>query len=251
MCVSMKTHLTYLREATLSDIVDIDMVCGMSYIRVFLCVCIVVCLSLYVLVSDRCEDCGIVFGKYACLQCRIFDNLSDGSDLKKEGVFHCDLCGICRVGKRSDFVHCSVCNCCRHITSSSSSSSSPCPPPLRKPVLLFSSTSSSSPLSSTSSGGQEKQDQEDEDEDSSDMHTRAILDLDMKSSPLSDTGRNTSSDHVCIENALNHNCALCLEYLFDSVAPLETLGCGHVFHKSCLHDLIAQSSVCPLCRAPI
>ena len=110
------------------------------WLGIHTCVYIIMCASClfsYLLVSDRCEDCGIVFGAYACLECRIFDNLDDeNSDLKKEGVFHCDLCGICRIGKRSEFVHCSVCNCCRRITSSSSSSNSSSP--------LSSLTSSSS-----------------------------------------------------------------------------------------------------------
>ena len=196
------------------------------------------CLFSYLLVSDRCEDCGIVFGAYACLECRIFDSLDDeNSDLKKEGVFHCDLCGICRIGKRSEFVHCSVCNCCRRITSSSSSSNS------------------SSPLSSLTSSSSGRRREWEEEEDSSDMHTRGITwGVDMNSSSLMNCdGVKTArlSDHVCIENALNHNCALCLEYLFDSPKPLETLGCGHIFHKSCLGDLIARSCICPICRAPM
>lgn len=46
-------------------------------------------------------------GQYACLVCNLFDDEGD-----KKQIFHCDGCGICRVGGRENFFHCSNCNMC-------------------------------------------------------------------------------------------------------------------------------------------
>ena len=193
------------------------------------------CVVSLFLVSDRCEDCSVVFARYACLECRLYDNLEEGSTLQKEGVFHCDLCGICRVGRREDFVHCSICNCCRRISPSSS-----CAPTKTRPLFSSSSSSSSMSMSSSSSG-----------EGSGEHCMRKAVDAAMEVSPVIGDGFCPVADHVCIENALDHNCALCQEYLFDSVYPLETLRCGHAFHATCLASLMTQSHVCPICRSPV
>lgn len=55
-------------------------------------------------VSDKCMKCSIVFGKYYCLVCRLYD--------KDKGQYHCDKCGICRVGPKDQFFHCDTCNTC-------------------------------------------------------------------------------------------------------------------------------------------
>lgn len=61
-------------------------------------------------VSNKCvnEECGEVFGRYYCEHCRLWEN-----DPKKS-IFHCDGCGICRMGKGlgQDFFHCDTCGCC-------------------------------------------------------------------------------------------------------------------------------------------
>jgi hypothetical protein len=57
-------------------------------------------------VAASCSSCGVQFGRYACLKCNFFD------DTTSKLQFHCDECGICRVGGRSNFFHCSTCNCC-------------------------------------------------------------------------------------------------------------------------------------------
>jgi RING finger/CHY zinc finger protein 1 len=57
-------------------------------------------------VQRNCNGCGHLFGEYFCPICKFFDD-----DLSK-GVFHCDGCGICRVGGRENFFHCSACGCC-------------------------------------------------------------------------------------------------------------------------------------------
>ena len=45
-------------------------------------------------VSGCCRSCGQTFGAYFCLPCRFYD------DDTSKGQFHCDGCGICRVGGR-------------------------------------------------------------------------------------------------------------------------------------------------------
>lgn len=55
--------------------------------------------------NTHCEECGIRFGLYTCLECRLFD------DTDKE-QFHCDKCGLCRVGGSKNYFHCDICDIC-------------------------------------------------------------------------------------------------------------------------------------------
>jgi RING finger/CHY zinc finger protein 1 len=48
-------------------------------------------------VAAACRTCATVFGDYFCEPCRFYDN-----DLSKQ-QFHCDGCGICRVGGRDSY----------------------------------------------------------------------------------------------------------------------------------------------------
>ncbi|CAG9462512.1 unnamed protein product [Pedinophyceae sp. YPF-701] len=57
-------------------------------------------------VGTSCRSCGAAFGRYACLKCNFFDD-----DVSKE-QFHCDKCGICRVGGAEHFWHCDRCEAC-------------------------------------------------------------------------------------------------------------------------------------------
>ena len=60
-------------------------------------------------IKNKCEDCGLVFGEYYCEECRFYDN-------KDRGQFHCDKCGICRIGGSENFFHCDKCNACLSIS---------------------------------------------------------------------------------------------------------------------------------------
>ena len=53
-------------------------------------------------VSAQCRVCATQFGEFFCEPCRFYDD-----DLTK-GQFHCDGCGICRVGGRDNYFHCDV-----------------------------------------------------------------------------------------------------------------------------------------------
>ncbi|XP_041359367.1 RING finger and CHY zinc finger domain-containing protein 1-like isoform X2 [Gigantopelta aegis] len=56
-------------------------------------------------VRSKCKKCGIVFGNYFCEICRLFDD-------KDKEQFHCDRCGICRIGGAENFFHCEKCDVC-------------------------------------------------------------------------------------------------------------------------------------------
>ncbi|EAK88364.1 PGPD14 protein with at least one predicted RING finger, possible plant origin [Cryptosporidium parvum Iowa II] len=54
------------------------------------------------------KKCDVTqFAKYFCSKC----NLWDDNGIEKN-VFHCDECGICRVGGQESYFHCKVCCMC-------------------------------------------------------------------------------------------------------------------------------------------
>ncbi|KAL9247191.1 hypothetical protein vseg_020648 [Gypsophila vaccaria] len=60
-------------------------------------------------VAKVCSNCGVNMGEYFCEVCKFYDDEID----KKQ--FHCDECGICRVGGREKFFHCEKCGSCYSI----------------------------------------------------------------------------------------------------------------------------------------
>ncbi|KAG2674152.1 hypothetical protein I3760_13G121900 [Carya illinoinensis] len=57
-------------------------------------------------VQQYCTSCGVCMGKYFCTTCKFFD------DDTSKNQFHCDECGICRIGGKENFFHCNKCECC-------------------------------------------------------------------------------------------------------------------------------------------
>lgn len=59
--------------------------------------------------SDTCVNCGECAAQYYCNICKLW------SDDVNKPIYHCDDCGICRVGHGldKDFFHCKVCACQR------------------------------------------------------------------------------------------------------------------------------------------
>ncbi|GFH08788.1 uncharacterized protein HaLaN_03812 [Haematococcus lacustris] len=53
--------------------------------------------------------------------------------------------------------------------------------------------------------------------------------------------------HVCRERAMESNCPVCSEYLFDSADPIKELPCGHLLHSSCFAEYTRYNYTCPLC----
>jgi RING finger/CHY zinc finger protein 1 len=61
--------------------------------------------------SNRCVNpsCGVTeFAEYHCDKCNLWMGL-------EKKPFHCEECGICRVGGREQYRHCDVCSMCIHI----------------------------------------------------------------------------------------------------------------------------------------
>lgn len=56
--------------------------------------------------SDSCSKCGILFASYCCTICHTYDS-TPGKE-----IFHCEGCGICRIGTRATVRHCDKCNMC-------------------------------------------------------------------------------------------------------------------------------------------
>ncbi|KAG6772731.1 hypothetical protein POTOM_024151 [Populus tomentosa] len=65
-------------------------------------------------VQQVCINCGVCMGKYFCETCKLFDD--DDSAylfcLTSKKQYHCDGCGICRIGGPENFFHCYKCGCC-------------------------------------------------------------------------------------------------------------------------------------------
>uniref|UniRef100_A0A4W5R108 Ring finger and CHY zinc finger domain containing 1 n=1 Tax=Hucho hucho TaxID=62062 RepID=A0A4W5R108_9TELE len=51
-----------------------------------------------------CQECNVTFGDYYCDICHLFD--------KDKKQYHCQPCGICRIGPREKYFHCEKCNLC-------------------------------------------------------------------------------------------------------------------------------------------
>ncbi|GBF95645.1 hypothetical protein Rsub_08627 [Raphidocelis subcapitata] len=55
------------------------------------------------------------------------------------------------------------------------------------------------------------------------------------------------NQHTCRERAMEGNCPVCHEYLFDSHAPIKELPCGHFLHSSCFAQYTRYNYTCPVC----
>ncbi|KAK5114997.1 hypothetical protein LTR85_010035 [Meristemomyces frigidus] len=66
--------------------------------------------------AEMCANCGEYAAWYYCSKCKLWDNDSN------KRIYHCDDCGICRVGEGlgKDFKHCRRCNVCISISTSAS-----------------------------------------------------------------------------------------------------------------------------------
>ena len=61
--------------------------------------------------AKECTGCKATMGDYYCDDCHLWEDRQD-----KE-IYHCDKCGICRVGKGldEDYFHCDTCDVCLSI----------------------------------------------------------------------------------------------------------------------------------------
>lgn len=56
-------------------------------------------------IGDTCTKCQQKMGNYFCMECKLLD-------LDDKGQYHCNKCGICRIGHAENFVHCDGCGLC-------------------------------------------------------------------------------------------------------------------------------------------
>lgn len=61
--------------------------------------------------AQNCSGCHVEMAQYYCDKCKLWDD-----DCSKS-IYHCDDCGLCRIGKGlgKDFFHCQTCNVCMSI----------------------------------------------------------------------------------------------------------------------------------------
>lgn len=57
--------------------------------------------------SKTCTSCNKDFAVYFCSICSLYDDKG-----KDKQIYHCEKCGICRVGGQNNFYHCENCGCC-------------------------------------------------------------------------------------------------------------------------------------------
>jgi len=62
--------------------------------------------------GQNCINCERCLAKYYCDKCKLWDNEP------RKSIYHCDDCGICRIGKGlgEDYFHCKKCNACLAIS---------------------------------------------------------------------------------------------------------------------------------------
>jgi len=69
--------------------------------------------------------------------------------------------------------------------------------------------------------------------------------------PIADQGQ-----HHCFEGGMRQNCPICMEYLFDSRQPAQSLRCGHMIHADCARELFSSGNGmaglrCPVCNVSL
>lgn len=57
--------------------------------------------------ARQCINCEAIMGSYFCSECNLWDD-----DGEEKQIFHCDRCGICRMGGRENYFHCDTCGTC-------------------------------------------------------------------------------------------------------------------------------------------
>ncbi|KAF7119995.1 hypothetical protein RHSIM_Rhsim13G0016300 [Rhododendron simsii] len=184
-------------------------------------------------VAHVCSKCGVKMGAYFCEICRFYDD-----DTTKE-QFHCDDCGICRVGGRERFFHCKKCG--------KRSDYLPGYAIIRLLAILSDETARASFGVGWVSVGERKR------------HWRCSnvgavpawvcwLRWWRKRRTASCYSVDLLDNHLCVENSMKNHCPICYEYLFDSVQSTRIMRCGHTMHTNCFDDMLVQNQYrCPIC----
>ncbi|KAL6950825.1 hypothetical protein ACO0QE_000107 [Hanseniaspora vineae] len=198
--------------------------------------------------SQYCTNasCSQMLASYFCDVCKLYDN-----DDEKD-IYHCDKCGICRIGLGLglDYFHCDTCQACM-------------------PIELFDFKSD---------------DEESEENDADHKHDgvnkrgKTLKKLEKNSAQdnvLNDVmkmiGNTTSNSllsifeyaqqdrlkmaekqHICIDGNTKSSCPICGEYMFTSLLPVMYMQpCSHAIHKHCFDEYTKHSYKCPMCQVTI
>lgn len=155
--------------------------------------------------GEECIDCGEQTARYYCNVCKLWDDASEKS------IYHCNDCGICRVGQGlgKDFYHCKVSLLHLH-------ASSPAPHDRSKPSREPSAKPRTHP------------------------QTCCVC--------MSITIRDT---HRCIERSTDCDCPICGDYMFTSPQTVVFMRCGHSIHQRCYYEHMESSYRCPICSRSI
>uniref|UniRef100_A0A7S3R8J5 Uncharacterized protein n=2 Tax=Dunaliella tertiolecta TaxID=3047 RepID=A0A7S3R8J5_DUNTE len=57
--------------------------------------------------------------------------------------------------------------------------------------------------------------------------------------------------HNCREKAMESNCPVCSEFLFDSADSIKELPCGHFMHTRCFAEYTRYNYTCPICSKSV
>ncbi|KAL1916101.1 uncharacterized protein VTP21DRAFT_6105 [Calcarisporiella thermophila] len=55
--------------------------------------------------AQSCSSCQRQLARYFCTKCKLWDD-------SEKNIYHCDACGICRIGREQEYFHCGKCNAC-------------------------------------------------------------------------------------------------------------------------------------------
>ncbi|KAF9669369.1 hypothetical protein SADUNF_Sadunf14G0100500 [Salix dunnii] len=174
-------------------------------------------------VAQVCNKCGVKMGEYFCDICKFYDD-----DTSKQH-FHCDECGICRLGGRENFFHCEKCGLfdCKSAV-------------ISEIILLDTTTYDRLAICSGHKILVKYQ-----------IGNFFILSNDLKC-PGSCYVIDMRDNHSCVENSMKNYCPICYEYLFDSVKQARVMKCGHTMHMDCFREMAKRQQYrCPLCSKTV
>ncbi|KAJ8434401.1 hypothetical protein Cgig2_002603 [Carnegiea gigantea] len=187
-------------------------------------------------VAKVCSNCGVDMGEYFCEVCKFYDDETD----KKQ--FHCNECGICRVGGRENFFHCQKCGMRSYPFLSSG---------YLRVNLLWITLYILCPFWDFILSLRVREKVEwllaSQHEGKASCHI-GYLDLSLDRGTGSCYSVSIRDNHLCVENAMKNCCPICYEYLFDSVKGTTVMRCGHTIHLECYYDMLKQKQYrCPIC----
>lgn len=196
-------------------------------------------------------DCSQMLASYFCDICNLYDN-----DDEKD-IYHCDKCGICRIGLGLglDYFHCDTCQACM-------------------PIELFDFKSDEEESEDTDGGHKspkgttdakhlgERASKKREKNSAQDNVLNDVMKMignTTSNSLLSifeyaqqDRLKMAEKQHICIDGNTKSSCPICGEYMFTSLLPVMYMQpCSHAIHKHCFDEYTKHSYKCPMCQVTI